>query len=370
MGQNYARQPGARSRRLDRLLAPLPAGRLLLQDVLGPKGELEILGALHPRQGRARPSRRQGAARVLRQGLPFADVAVVGGGPAGLARPRPRPPPAPRSMLIEDEPRARRLVALGPRSRGERRLRRAELLARRRPRTPHLSVLTGATCTGLFADNWLRGHPRPAPEQAARQRGRARDRLRRAADGVPQQRPARRHAGLGGPAPDAALGCGAGPAARGRDRQSRRLCRGARPARRRHRRPGGARPASAPPACAARRRIAGPRRARARRLDAWSRRCPAAPALGSKAAVVDRITGDGRRRRMARWSTAIWSSSRWASTAGAARLRASARASRTTSRWPTFRVGRQPEGVRLAGSVNQRQRPRRPALSGLTGAAG
>ena len=55
--------------------------------------------------------------------------------------------------------------------------------------------------------------PRQPPVQAAGEGERDRDRRARAAGGVPQQRPARRHAGLGGAAADAALRRAAGPAA-------------------------------------------------------------------------------------------------------------------------------------------------------------
>ena len=99
--------------------------------------------------------------------------------------------------------------------------------------------MTGAICTGLFADNWLRVVQGQPPLQAARQVRGDRDRLARAARGVPQQRPAGRDDGLGGAAPDPALRRPPGPPRRRADRQRRRLWRGAgsRRCRRRSRRP-------------------------------------------------------------------------------------------------------------------------------------
>ena len=68
-GQNYRGVPGPRPRRLDRPGRPVPAGGLLLQDVLPAERQLEVLGALHPRQGGHRPALARHAARLLRQGL-------------------------------------------------------------------------------------------------------------------------------------------------------------------------------------------------------------------------------------------------------------------------------------------------------------
>ena len=65
-----SRQSRPRPRRLDRPVRPLSAGGLLLQDVLPAEGQLDVLGALHPRQGRTGPAVTRHAARLLRQGLP------------------------------------------------------------------------------------------------------------------------------------------------------------------------------------------------------------------------------------------------------------------------------------------------------------
>ncbi|MFO1039443.1 MAG: 2Fe-2S iron-sulfur cluster-binding protein [Geminicoccaceae bacterium] len=75
----------------------------------------------------------------------FCDVAVVGGGPAGLQAARVAADAGADTILIDDEPRVG-----------------GSLLYERAPdgRTPTLatdgiSVLSNAVCTGLFADNWL-----------------------------------------------------------------------------------------------------------------------------------------------------------------------------------------------------------------------
>jgi sarcosine oxidase subunit alpha len=85
----------------------------------------------------------------------FADVAVVGGGPAGLAAAEAAALAGAEVVLVEDEPE------LGgglrwQRSTGEDAARaKAEALLRDVPALPRLAALTRATCTGLFADNWL-----------------------------------------------------------------------------------------------------------------------------------------------------------------------------------------------------------------------
>ena len=85
----------------------------------------------------------------------FADVAVVGGGPAGLAAAEAAALSGAEVLLIEDEPelggglRWQRFTGEDPARQ------RAEELLRSASGLPRLTILTGATCTGLFADHWL-----------------------------------------------------------------------------------------------------------------------------------------------------------------------------------------------------------------------
>ena len=150
----------------------------------------------------------------------FCDVAVVGGGPAGLAAAEAALLAGAEVTLIEDEPELGGILRWGRFVGDQEAFEHADRLRRELRAMPRLSVLTSATCTGLFADNWLAVDPWQPPHQAAGQGGRARHRLCRAADGVPQQRPARRHAGVGGSAADAPLGRGPGAAGGRGDRQS------------------------------------------------------------------------------------------------------------------------------------------------------
>ena len=145
--------------------------------------------------------------------------------------------------------------------------------------------------------------PSSMTKMRARARGRRRRRVR-AAGGVPQQRPARRDARLRGAAPDLPP-CGApGEARGGRDRQRRRLPRGARPAGRRRRggRRGGSARGAAPTAEAAALRSRGIEPCSATRVARGACRCRRAS--GRRDAVPHRCRRPGARRRSAhrlRW---------------------------------------------------------------------
>ena len=86
----------------------------------------------------------------------FADVAVIGGGPAGLAAALEAAKSGLEVVLVEENPQLggslayARFDAEGARGRRVRRELVAEVDANARIR-----VLTDATCNGLFADNWL-----------------------------------------------------------------------------------------------------------------------------------------------------------------------------------------------------------------------
>ena len=83
----------------------------------------------------------------------FADVAVVGGGAAGMAAAEAAARAGAEVLLIEDEPELGGAIHW-QRFTGEA-LGEAQRLIRDVAQLPTLRVLTGATCTGLFADQWL-----------------------------------------------------------------------------------------------------------------------------------------------------------------------------------------------------------------------
>jgi sarcosine oxidase, subunit alpha len=85
----------------------------------------------------------------------FCDVAVVGGGPAGLAAAEAATFAGAEVVVIEDEPELGGALSWGRFPGEQAAFDRADRLRRELPAMPHLSVMTGATCTGLFADNWL-----------------------------------------------------------------------------------------------------------------------------------------------------------------------------------------------------------------------
>ena len=85
----------------------------------------------------------------------FCDVAVVGGGPAGLAAAEAAVLAGAETVLIEDEPELGGALRWGRFPGEEGAFDRADALRRELPAMPRLSVMTGATCTGLFADHWL-----------------------------------------------------------------------------------------------------------------------------------------------------------------------------------------------------------------------
>jgi sarcosine oxidase, subunit alpha len=86
----------------------------------------------------------------------FADVAVVGGGPAGLRAALAAAQTGSRVIIIDDNPMLggalnhARFDAEGTRGRSER-----EKLLERLAAATNITVLTGASCEGLFADRWL-----------------------------------------------------------------------------------------------------------------------------------------------------------------------------------------------------------------------
>ena len=85
----------------------------------------------------------------------FCDVAVVGGGAAGLAATEAAVLAGAEVVLIEDEPELGGALRWGrfPGEQGA--FDRADALRRELPAMPRLQVMTSATCTGLFADQWL-----------------------------------------------------------------------------------------------------------------------------------------------------------------------------------------------------------------------
>ncbi|MFL5336658.1 MAG: 2Fe-2S iron-sulfur cluster-binding protein, partial [Geminicoccaceae bacterium] len=85
----------------------------------------------------------------------FCDVAVVGGGPAGLAAAEAAAFAGAEVVLIEDEPELGGALRWSRFPGEHAAFDRADRLRRELPAMPRLSVITGATCTGLFADNWL-----------------------------------------------------------------------------------------------------------------------------------------------------------------------------------------------------------------------
>ena len=85
----------------------------------------------------------------------FCDVAVVGGGPAGLAAAEAALLAGAEVILIEDEPELGGILRWGRFVGDQEAFEHADRLRRELRAMPRLSVLTSATCTGLFADNWL-----------------------------------------------------------------------------------------------------------------------------------------------------------------------------------------------------------------------
>jgi len=86
----------------------------------------------------------------------FADVAVVGGGPAGLSAALQAAASGAEVLLIDEN--AELGGSLGYARfdvDGVRSLALVSRLARRVASTPNIRVMTDATCTGMFADNWL-----------------------------------------------------------------------------------------------------------------------------------------------------------------------------------------------------------------------
>ena len=128
----------------------------------------------------------------------FADVAVVGGGPAGLSAALQAAESGAEVILIEEWPQPRRQSLLCP-LRCARAMRpapwRDEARRRRSGAKSNIRVLTRCRLHRLVLRQLAAHRPGQPPLQAPRQGGGHGDRLARAAGGLPQQRPARRHAG-------------------------------------------------------------------------------------------------------------------------------------------------------------------------------
>jgi sarcosine oxidase subunit alpha len=141
----------------------------------------------------------------------FYDLAVVGGGPAGLAAALEAAGAGAEVLLVEENPvlggslTYARFDAAGKTAEARRQALLAEVEAE-----ANIEVMTEAVCNG---------YPRQPALQGAHQGGGARHRGGRAAGGLPQQRPARRDAGLGRAAPDPALRRATRQAGRGAHRQ-------------------------------------------------------------------------------------------------------------------------------------------------------
>ena len=86
----------------------------------------------------------------------FSDLAVIGGGAAGLSAALAGAEEGRRVLIVDDHPRLggalnhARYDAIGLRASKER-----EALVSRLAAFPNITVLTAASCEGLFADNWL-----------------------------------------------------------------------------------------------------------------------------------------------------------------------------------------------------------------------
>ncbi len=85
----------------------------------------------------------------------FADVLVIGGGPAGLEAAIAAAEGGADTLLVDEWPElgGSMLFARGERGRTETNARRAALVAKARS-TPGLKIMTGTTVSGLFSDNW------------------------------------------------------------------------------------------------------------------------------------------------------------------------------------------------------------------------
>ena len=162
-----------------------------------------------------RPIRIMAGLGTLKPGAPhkyydkaylFADVLVIGGGPAGLEAAIAAAEAGADTLLIDDGAQIGGSL-LYSRDGGDRAsvvARRADLV-RRASALPNLRIMTGTTVTGMFADNWasaVRGNRffKIRSKQTVIATGAFDQPL-----GLPQQRPPRHHVRRRGAAADAAL---------------------------------------------------------------------------------------------------------------------------------------------------------------------
>ena len=209
----------------------------------------------------------------------FADVAVVGGGPAGLAAAEAASAGGAEVVLVDDEPRPGGSLLYTRTPDGP--ARADSMLRTLRERS--VRILSDADLHRPLRRQLAGGRPGQPPLQAPRACRRARHRLGRAADGVPQQRPARHHPRLRGAKAPAAMGRPPRPPRRRGHRQRPGLRRRPRPAGRRNNRRPSARSPTEP---CGRRPPSGAELARSSRLD--RRRGRAGPGRAAAGGRADR----------------------------------------------------------------------------------
>ena len=153
-GQNYAGSLDRdRNAILDRLSAFLPVG-FYYRAFWGPtKGAFLKLWepAIRKRAGLGRITL-DAPAPDYDKAYRFCDVAVIGGGPAGLSAALAAAQAGAEVMLVEQEPELGGSLSY---RRGERLQERRRALLEAVAAQPGITVLTEATCAGCYADGWL-----------------------------------------------------------------------------------------------------------------------------------------------------------------------------------------------------------------------
>jgi sarcosine oxidase subunit alpha len=134
------------------------------------------------------------AAHPHAQAYDFCDVLVIGAGPSGLSAALAAAGQGATVVVVDENARA---GGSGSYQLGNDTARRASCrAAAEAPPMPRIRVLTATYAAGYYADHWI-----PLVERRRMTKMRAgsdrRQRCVRTARRVPQQRPARRHAGLG-----------------------------------------------------------------------------------------------------------------------------------------------------------------------------